>query len=217
MNKIFQFIIFLFVFVSQVILSQQNYDYGLKFGISGSNFKLSDIKPTGFYNPKDYYKGNSINPTLGIFLDYELSKQIILESELSYLQKGTRFTEETIVSTFENPDGVYKSDHTISFDIRYMEFSLNIKPIYKFGEFPTFLIIGTSFNYTLNAINLLHKKLQEIVFSYKFGFGTEIKNIISLPIFLELKYIEDLSNFYEYEYGKFKNYTLVFSIGIKLK
>ncbi len=217
MNKISKFLIFSLAFVSQVIYSQSNFEYGIKFGISSSNFKLSDIKQTVFYNPKDYYKGNSINPTLGIFLNYIVSDLIILESELSYLQKGNRFTEETTVSTVENPDGLYKSEHTISFDVRYLELALNIKPRYNFGKFPTFLILGTSLNYTLNAVNLLHRRVQDVVLSYRVGFGTELKNIISLPILIEIKYIEDLSNFYEYDYGKLKNRTILFNIGIKLK
>jgi len=201
----------------QIIPAQTGFDYGIKLGISSSSFILSGIKSTGFYNPEDYYKGNSVNPALGLFIDYRINKHLSFETELSYLQKGTRLTEETTVTTSGNPDRIYKSDFTHSFDIRYLEFGVNIKPAIKLGTVQSYLILGSSLNYTLNAMNLLHNNIEKIVFAYKIGAGAELRNLLGVAVMFEIKYIRDLPDFYKYEYAKLKNHAFVLTIGFGLK
>ncbi|MCB9209591.1 MAG: hypothetical protein H6609_09430 [Ignavibacteriales bacterium] len=75
-----------------------------------------------------YYHGNSINPNVGIFMSFKLYADLILESELSYLHKGSRKTENIYFSATSNPyKDYFKTSVTYDTTLRYMEVSVNLK------------------------------------------------------------------------------------------
>lgn len=211
-------LIFIVIIVFTNILDAQDlFDYGIKVGISSSSIKATDTKPGLYFNPEDYYNGNSINPFIGFFLNYRLNDNLILESELSYIQKGSRKTMEVAYTTIDNPDGDgRKTDYTSEIDLRYLELGFNIKPIIRLENIPTYLIIGASANYTLNTINITQDRIEKFLFSYKLGLGCNINGVLKLPLLIELKYIGDFSKFYSYDYGNLWNKVLLINIGFNI-
>lgn len=192
-------------------------DYGLKVSLNSSSIKLTDAKNNYIVDPYDFYNGNSINPSLGLFLNTAFTENLIVELELAYTPKGSRNTVDVLITTIEDPDGDgTKTDYTMAIDLRYLELGLNIKPTVKFGKVPAYLIAGVSANYTLNAINVAYKYLEEFLFSYKFGVGCNLIEVINVPVFIEAKYIGDFSYFYNYSYGKLWNKAVQVSIGYNL-
>jgi len=211
-------LIFIVIIVFTNYLNAQNlFEYGIKVGISSSSIKATDTKPSVYYNSSDYYQGNSINPFVGLFLNYRLDENLILESELSYIQKGSRKTTEVTYTTIDNPDGAgRKSDYTNEIDMRYLELGFNVKPTIHLGNIPTYLIIGASANYTLNAINITQDRIKNILFSYKLGVGCNVNDVLNLPLLIELKYTGDFSKFYSYDYGNLWNKVLLIDIGFNI-
>jgi hypothetical protein len=211
-------LVFIVIIVSTNYLNAQDlFDYGIKVGISSSIIKATDIKPGVYSNPEDYHQGNSVNPFIGLFLDYKLNENIILESELSYIQKGSRKTLELLYTTIDNPDGDgQKTEYTTEIDMRYMELGFNVKPTVHFGNIPTYLIIGASANYTLNAINITQDRIDKFLFSYKLGLGCKTNGALKLPLLIEIKYIGDFSRFYSYDYGNLWNKVLLINIGFNI-
>ena len=217
MKKIIIFVLFYILFNSPIIEAQVAYDYGVKISLTSSNLKLTDKKSNGLFNTDDFYNGVSINPSVGLFFNYRLTENIILESELSYIQKGSRKTMEVLYTTIDNPDGYgNKTDYTYEIGVHYLELGLNIKPTIRIGEISSYAIIGTSLNYTIQATNMMKDKIKEFIISYKLGLGANIQTIIDIPMFIEIKYIGDVSEFYSYDYGKFWNRAFIFSAGINL-
>jgi hypothetical protein len=100
--------------------------------------------------------------------------------------------------------------------VRYLEFGLNIKPTIQLGNISAYAIIGSSANYTLNAMALMQDSLNDLMFSYKIGVGSNLKEILKMPLFVEIKYIGDYSKFYSYDYAKLWNRVIVFSIGMNM-
>lgn len=202
---------------SCVVNAQIVYDYGLKVNLNSSSISVTDKKDYYIIVPYDYYDGNSINPSLGLFLNAAFTENLILEAELAYIPKGSRNTMDLLITTPEDPDGDgTKTDYTTTIDLRYLELGLNIKPTVKLGKVPAYLIAGVSANYTLNAINVAHNNLEEFLFSYKLGAGCNLKELINVPVFIEAKYIGDFSYFYNYSYGKLWNKVVQVSIGFNL-
>lgn len=206
------------VFITSFVASAQLIsDYGLKISLNSSSITVTD-KKNNFYNvPFDNSNGNSINPSVGLFLNSSLDENLQIEVELSYIPKGSRKTIEYLITTPENPygDGT-KTDYTTSIDLRYLELGLNIKPTINLGKVPAYLIAGVSTNYTLNAVNIAHYKLEEFLFSYKLGVGCKLKEITNVPIFIEAKYIGDFSYFYNNEFGKLWNKVIQVTLGLNL-
>jgi hypothetical protein len=211
-------LIFIVIIVFANYLNAQDlFDYGIKVGISSSSVNATDTKPGVYFNPEEYYKGHSINPFVGLFLNYKLNDNLILESELSYIQKGSRKTMEVAYTTIDNPDGNgRKTDYTSEIDLRYLELGVNIKPTILIENIPTYLIIGVSANYTLNAINITQDRIDKFLISYKLGLGCNINGVLKLPLLIELKYIGDFSKFYSYDYGNLWNKVLLINIGFNI-
>ena len=213
-SVIVTFVIFI---TSSVVSAQFISYYGLKISLNSSSISVTDKKSSSYYDPSDYYDGNSINPSIGFFLNSSLSEFLFVEVELSYIPKGSRKTTEYLITTIENPEGDgTKTDYTTGTDLRYLELGINIKPTIKLGKVPTYLIVGASTNYTLNAIDIPQYKLEELLFSYKIGFGCNLKEIMNVPLFIETKYIGDFSYFYKSEYGKLWNKVFQITVGLNL-
>jgi hypothetical protein len=217
MKNLSKLIFFVIIVFANYLNAQDLFNYGIKVGISSSSIKATDTKPGIYLNSAEYYNGNSINPFIGLFVNYKLNDNLFLESELSYIQKGSRKTIEVAYTTIDNPDGVgQRTDYTDGIDLRYLELGFNIKPTIRLGNIPAYLIIGASANYTLNAINITQDKIEEFLFSYKFGLGCDISGVFKLPLAIEFKYIGDLSKFYSYEYGNLWNKVFLINIGFDI-
>lgn len=211
-------LLFIAVMISvNFLMAQDVLDYGIKLGVSSSKVKATDTKTSFYSNTPEYYEGNSVNPFIGIYLNYKLSDNLSLESELTYLQKGSRKTMDLIYTTIDNPSGNEQSTkYTTEIDLRYLELGLNLKPTVCLGKVPAYLILGASANYTLNAINITQDKIQDFLFSYKLGVGCNISGILNKPLAVEVKYIGDFSKFYSYDYGNLWNQVILVNIGINI-
>ena len=217
MNNLLILILVIIIVLTNFLNAQDLFDYGIKVGISSSSIKATDTKPSKYFNPDDYYEGNSVNPFIGLFLNYKLNDNLTLESELSYIHKGSRKTIEVAYTTIDNPDGEeLKTDYTNGIDLRYLELGINVKPTIRLGNIPTYLIMGASANYTLNAIYIAQDKIDRFLFSYKLGFGCNVNDVFNLPLFIELKYIGDFSKFYSYDYGNLWNKAFLINIGFDI-
>ncbi|MFA7421098.1 MAG: outer membrane beta-barrel protein [Melioribacteraceae bacterium] len=217
MKNLSRLVFLVIIFFTNYLNAQNMFEYGIKVGISSSSISATDTKPSIYFNSGDYYQGNSINPFIGLFLNYKLDENLILESELSYIQKGSRKTTEVVYTTLDYPDGDgLKTDYTAEIDLRYMELGFNVKPTIRFGNIPTYLIIGSSADYTLNAINITHDKIDKFIFSYKLGVGCNVNGVLKLPLLIELKYTGDFSQFYSYHYGNLWNKVLLINIGFNI-
>ncbi len=217
MKNLAGFIFVMIIVFSNYLKAQDLFDYGIKVGLSSSSVKATGTKPGVYFNSEEYYKGHSINPFIGFFLNYKMNNNLILESELSYIQKGSRKTMEVTYTTIDNPDGDgRKTDYTNEIDLRYLELGFNIKPTMRLENIPTYLIIGASANYTLNAINITQDGIEKFLFSYKLGLGCNINGVLKLPLLIELKYIGDFSKYYSYDYGNLWNEVLLINIGLNI-
>lgn len=217
MKNLSGFIFVVIIVFSNYLNAQDLFDYGIKVGISSSSVNATDAKPGVYFNPEEYYKGHSINPFVGFFLNYKLNDNLILESELSYIQKGSRKTMEVAYTTIDNPDGDgQRTDYTSEIDLRYLELGFNIKPVILIENIPTYLIIGASANYTLNVISITQDRIEKFLFSYKLGLGCKINGVLKLPLLVELKYIGDFSKFCSYDYGNLWNKVLLINFGFNL-
>ena len=204
------------ILISSTLYSQSAFDYGLKISLASSSIGATDTKDPGFFDPSEYYKGNSINPSIGFFLNYNLTSNLILETELSYLPKGSRKTMEVRVATSQEPDGTKNSFYTTAIDLRYLELGLNVKPTLQFGDTPAYLILGVAANYALNAIYVIKDGRKDFLFSYKMGIGCKTDKLLSMPLYFEIKYTGDLTYFYGYEYAKLWNRVFLLSLGINI-
>lgn len=217
MKKLLRLVVIIIIVFTNYLNAQDLFDYGVKVGISSSRITATDTKPGLYFISEDYYQGNSINPFVGLFLNYKLNENLILESELSYIPKGSRKTIEMTYTTINNPDGDgRKTDYTNGIDLRYLELGFNVKPTIQLGNIPAYLIIGGAVNYTLNAINITQDRIDKFLFSYKLGVGCKVNGVLKLPLLIELKYTGDFSKFYSYEYGNLWNKALLINIGFTI-
>lgn len=207
-------ILFVILFLNNFSFAQ-TINYGFKLGVTNSNIIVTDEKPVGPGTYLDYVNGNSINPSIGIFVNYEIINNLKLETELNYVQKGARETKE--ISYITPPDTTEKnSKFTTESGLQYLEFGVNIKPYINISNTNVYGIIGSSVNYLVQSTAFMQKDLKDVIFSYRLGAGIDLKNLITIPIFVEIKYEKDISEFYSYKYGKFRNKLLIFNIGINL-
>lgn len=68
----------------------------------------------------------------------------------------------------------------------------------------------------MSADNLLNDKLKEFLWSYKIGIGLNFFNDKMVQMFLEIKYVNDMAYYYEYDNGKLKNHIYIISYGFNL-
>lgn len=214
MKKIVKRIFILIFLISSTLWAQSAFDYGLKVGITSSSIRVTDKNDDHITDLNEYFGGNSSNPFIGLFLNYGVNKNLFLEAELSYIPKGSRKT--SIVTHSYKDYGSEKFSSTSGMDLRYLELGFNVKPTILLSNTPTYLIIGASVNYKLDAINITQYKMKEFTFSYKLGVGYKINDVLSIPFSIEVKYIGDFSSFYSIEDYNARNSVVLFGLGFYL-
>lgn len=192
--------------------------YGFKISFTNSNIIVKDKKPFGNYGYMDYNEGNSVNPAVGIFSDFKIIDNLEIETELSYVQKGSRKTTEVHYTTADDPDGnnMKSSDLTSEIGLHYLVLGINLHPTIHFGDITTYGIIGSSMNYLIQVTSFLRDDIKDFSVGYSVGIGTDVSNIINLPLFIELKYCGDFSQFYSSVYGNYWNRVMFITVGTNL-
>ncbi len=211
MKNMFSIIALSFLLYSS-ISAQSEWNYGIKLGVSSSDFKV-EFKERVWYEPA--FEKNSVNPYLAFFINKNLVPNLALETELSYIQKGYRKTEE-VMSTDAAGNETGNTKYTYGIDARYLGLGFNLKPVLDIGKITGFVIAGASINYNILLTNLSQNENKDITFSYNLGFGADIQKFINYPLFLEFKYSEDFSDFYSSDYYNLTNRLFIFNVGLKL-
>jgi hypothetical protein len=203
----------------QSIKSQTVEKYGIKTSITLSNFNITDkraVNLTGQPVYLDYTEGGSINPSIGIFAQLFLTDFVNAEMELSYLQKGAWESREITVYYADNTTGKMLSANENGF--QYLQFAFNVQPKLKFGETMTYITVGPTINYLVRITNFVveKNKIDDVQIGYNVGIGMSLSDLINSPLFLELKYAGDFSEFYSSGNGNYWNQVFLFSLGIDL-
>ncbi|MCL5029972.1 MAG: hypothetical protein M1480_13245 [Bacteroidetes bacterium] len=73
MKNLSQLTFIVIIVFANYLNAQDLFNYGIKVGISSGSVKATDTKPSLYFNPEEYYNGNSINPFIGLFLNYKLN------------------------------------------------------------------------------------------------------------------------------------------------
>ena len=146
------------------------------------------------------------------FFDF---KNIDLETQLSYLQKGAENKFE--ITTANQPEG---TGEFLTYDVQfdYIQLQLGIRPKYATNKIEAYSFIGGSFDYLLGVKNLPTPKDQfkNFVFGYAVGVGLSFNEILNNVLFLEVIYNSDISKIYHSENLDIKNKLWLLRVGVSL-
>jgi hypothetical protein len=189
--------------------------FGVKMGIVTSKFelKIQSFDPSGnvtHYNT--FFNQNRIGPTMGIYFRYYDFKFFNFESELYYLQKGGQ--EKMPIRTLFQPEGT--REYIINdFQFDYLKIQFNLRPNYTFERLDLYGILGISLNYLLSVKNGLTPKesFRDFGYSYSFGTGIEITELINHSFLVEFIINSDIKNIYKDSSQEYKFQTFLIRIG----
>jgi len=210
-------VVFSFPLQSQVIS-----DYGVKVAMTVSDFDIVNKHPVNVGGQSlylDYTTGSSLNPSIGLFARLPIIENVILETELLYLQKGARKTYVYKVTTIENPEGTGETiNYTNQIGLHYLQFSANLLPKIKFENIDVYGIVGPTLGYLTQVTNFFieESKKKDFAFGYSVGIGVNLREIISNSFLLEVKYCKDFSEFYSSGNGDYWNRVFILSLGTTL-
>ena len=157
--------IFVFVAISNfAYASDAKFYLGLDASRQDLNLDISDIYSDIGIKAKDYYKNNSINPS--IFAGVDVLD--FLKIEASYTQNSTTKKNNPNIF-FQNDDGTTITWDQTNYQIKTKTIALDFKPYVKINDkFLAFAIVGASYN----KININEKD------NYTHDNSTEIEAII---------------------------------------
>lgn len=188
-------------------------DYGIKLGIGLSN-QSWDYQ--GDVLQFDFDSKLGISPRL--FADFLNISFFQIEGEIGYLRKG--YEEKIPITTMAQPDGT--GDFiTTNIALDYLSVSALVKLKYELEIISPFIILGPQLNFLLNK-NI--EKGWEVIFDrfrnanvdLSIGVGTELKNILAIPIIFEYRFERDFIDNYDLPDINIKNYSHVILLGIKI-
>jgi len=215
MGNLMKKVLLIFFIIFTIIEAQVKIDYGVKFGFTLSDLTYTEIKSFPMIDFEEYFDGNSINPSIGVFVNFRLTDNLILENDFSYTIKGSRKTENINYSSYDNPEGPYnKSKQTSEYSTHNLELGLNLKPIVKIGDVPYYAILGVSLNYNVLTTFVIQDRVTELMGSYRLGLGVYFEELLNIPLFVELKFSNDFSNYYSSDYYKLTNRVFSFTTGL---
>lgn len=221
-KKLFILFFILSALSSSITFSQILNSYGIKSGLN-SAWQIET------FLSKNYPTANKQGFVFGIYADWLKGPWYSINTEVNYSQKGSQ-----IVST-----SVYvlngEVTNTVS-DIRLNYLSVLITPdIYmelmgiKFYAFAGPRIdFGLNKYYNVTGTDPMFKSLaahwdnyrlhnyKNFQYGFTMGVGLQIKNILPLPVGVEVRYNPNYNNIFEDDFSTVKNYSLDFLLTVAL-
>lgn len=196
---------------------------GLKFGTSMSTLSFSDIAPANYFGssislalPKWKYV---FNPSIGLYADILNSPEFALQTDLTFLRAGGRWTSQISYSTPSNPDGTGAvATYTSEISLQYLVFSVAAQPKLPVGDLVVYADVRPTLSYLLEVSNVLsfNDNVTRIQLGYSLGVGFDFTQILGRSVFLELCYAGDSRSFYDYGYAKLWSHSWRANIGTRL-
>ncbi len=194
-------------------------DYGIKFGAVSSKQifergRAQNKLAWDSYLDRDWRR--RLGPQIGLFAQLLNARHLTLQSEVSYLQKGT---EEEIYPTLVGPDGTYVTGEPFStepFQLDYIAFSVLAQPKVSIGQMEPYILIGPSLNILIANREWVFRDADFLTPAVVIGGGLEFKKLFEFPLLIEIRYSPDLKYFFENEYLKSKFQVWQLILGAKL-
>jgi len=221
-KKLFIIFFILSALSSSITFSQILNSYGIKSG-------LNSAWQTETLFGKNYPSGNKQGFVFGIYAEWLKSPWYSINTEVNYSQKGNQWVSSLVYIL--NGDVI----NTVS-DIRVNYLSVLITPdIYmELLGIKFYAFAGPRIDFELNKYynvtgtdpmsrsrwassdNEILKKYKSFQYGFTVGVGLQIKDILPLPVGVEVRYNPNTSNVWEDEYSNTKNYSLDFLLTVAL-
>ncbi len=211
-----RFIFFMFCFM--ILFNSQSFGqiingYGVKLGVTNA-FQNWDYKVTNM-NSFDSDKRWGIN--VGAFVELINSPFFSINTEINYNQKGMK--EDVAITTASHPGGTgeYKTHNN---RIDYLTFALLGKLSYKILLFKPYIFVGPRMDLQISkSISKgwedVFDKMKKSVYGISFGIGTEMMEILQIPLLVEFQYNYDFTDVYKNDNLVINNNSLDVKLGVK--
>lgn len=149
---------FIAIFLLPVALIAQEKHSGLTVGLSISKFNGDDLAMAKTLademNMQSGFSGFSFNSesrtgiSMGIFIDYPVYKSISIQPEISYTQKGTKFSGTGSYSYYSDS---YTVTSKMVYQWDYLDFTLLGKFTFTQGKNKPYVLAGPGFGYLVSS------------------------------------------------------------------
>ena len=180
------FVVILLFLISLNLNAQILTNYGLKFGTVASN-------PVWKVDSQSYDGAESkMGMNVGLFLEWGLTNNISMLTEMHYIQKGLKFYEP-IVENDQINNGFSVSVQSVNPNVNYLSFPVFIKYDLLSSEVIPYLIGGMRIDFALSTNNIknprwLYENVNNIDFGGDLGLGFQTKSLLGIGTGLEIKY-----------------------------
>jgi hypothetical protein len=171
-------------FFAVSINSQTITNYGLKLGAVASN----PIWEVGSQS----YDGveTRMGMDVGLFLNWSLTNNLSLLTEMHYIQKGLRFYQSVVNSS---GNGVETYVESINPNVNYLSFPIFIKYDLLTSEVIPYIIGGLRVDFMIskseaNNPRWLYSNVNNMDFGGSIGLGFQTKSLLGIGTGLEIKY-----------------------------
>ncbi len=160
--------------------------------LTNYGFKLGAVASNPIWNHSSKQTAIKTGMDLGFFLNWNLTTNISLLTEVHYVQKGLRFYVP-IFENVQNNNGVSVYVQSVDPNVNYLSFPVLIKYDLLKSEVIPYLIGGMRVDFVLstNEINnprWLYNNVNNIDFGGSIGFGFQTKSLLGIGTGLEIKY-----------------------------
>lgn len=183
LRNVIRIVFTLFLFVAN-INSQTLTNYGLKMGTVASNpiWKVGSQS----YDGVETRMGIDV----GLFLNWSLTNNLSLLTEMHYIQKGLRFYQ-TVINSSGN--GVETYVESINPNLNYLSFPILIKYDLLNSEVVPYFIGGLRVDFMLSKSEVnnprwLYSNVNNMDFGGSIGLGFQTKSLLGIGTGLEIKY-----------------------------
>lgn len=192
-------------------------NFGVKLGYTSANqdfqYSIPDIDVD---LDSDYHPGFNG----GIFVEFPIMNHISLTSDLYFTQKGMQVELVGAVMA-DNPQGYYTKLFNYDNHLDHIGLSLASKFYQEISIFKPYLLAGIRYEWLIGKhiaddFRLVYDKYESNLFGFLFGLGTELENVISVPLLIEGVYHYDLTKVEINENLKLQNHVFEIKLGIKL-
>ena len=181
-------------------------------GNLGLNLSKLDYKPDIISDGYDINFRKGINA--GLFLEYPITSQFIINTELNYSMRGAEHKSKGVYWPVNNKF-ITKLDYIeIPITLQYrIPLEINIKPKIFAGAEASFLLKARTEYYENDILQKeVNPKSPSDEYGILFGIGADY-NLFANKIIFEIRYYYGISNMYEIESSETTNKTISFNIG----
>jgi hypothetical protein len=210
-----KFFLILFVLSCSISFGQIISGYGVKVGLTSSQFKWDYSIKSGL-NGFDIESDRKPGINIGLFAEILDSPFFSLNTELNYISKG--FQNELFATTSESPDIGNKVLWKVNFN--YIDVSVLAKPKINLDILTPYILIGPRVDIELSKSAQFdnpdnYKEYSSQRLGFKFGIGTEV-TLFGMNFLSELVWDFDFREIYKNENVKVITNSYDIRIGIKL-